>query len=400
MIKFGTSHPSRILREPFRIFFVIGFLAGLAGVLIWHLYHTQMISQFSGVMHARFQIQGFLGSFAVGFLLTAIPRLMGVKPCTWWELVLLLALFGINIVCQWRQNPLWGDVAFFVILILLVSFAIKRFFSREDLPPPFFVLVPIGIFHALTGLGCLIWSESHPSSAILSTLGKNLFNQGFFLNLILGIGSFLGPRLLGFAKEMPWVESRSPPPGWWTKSFFFLGIGSTIFLSFFVEALGWERLGQVMRALAASFVIVGRMQVYRTPAAPGFLPRGLQAALIFVLIGLWGLPLFPVYRVAILHILFIGGFSLITFIVATRVILGHSGFEHLFGSRMLFIGFLTLFIMGGLIFRVAADFHPEKFFSFLNVASLLWMTGSLIWAVMVFPKIIFPRPEEEAESSS
>jgi len=77
-----SASSTRILREPFRIFFVIGFLAGLAGVLIWHLYHTKMISQFSGVMHARFQIQGFLGSFAVGFLLTAIPRLLGVRPCT------------------------------------------------------------------------------------------------------------------------------------------------------------------------------------------------------------------------------------------------------------------------------------------------------------------------------
>ena len=103
---------------------------------------------------------------------------------------------------------------------------------------------------------------------------------------------------------------------------------------------------------------------------------------------------------AILHILFIGGFSLITFVVATRVVFGHSGFEHLFNSRMLFVGLLTLCIVGGVIFRVAADFHPEKFFSLLNVASLLWMTGSLVWAVMVFPKIIFPRPEEEAESSS
>jgi uncharacterized protein involved in response to NO len=150
----------RVLREPFRIFFVIGFFAALAGVGIWPLYQWGIHGWFSGVMHARLQIEGFLGCFVAGFLLTAIPRMLEVRPCTKTELAILISLMVCCLGAHIAREAFIGDAAFFGVILFLITFAARRFASRKDLPPPYFILVPVGFLHALTGLTLLLLVES------------------------------------------------------------------------------------------------------------------------------------------------------------------------------------------------------------------------------------------------
>ena len=59
-------------------------------------------------------------------------------------------------------------------------------------------------------------------------------------------------------------------------------------------------------------------------ALNNFLAGSLRMSLAAVLAGLGLVALLPAYRVTALHVIFIAGFSVAIFTVATRVILGHS----------------------------------------------------------------------------
>jgi uncharacterized protein involved in response to NO len=95
----------------------------------------------------------------------------------------------------------------------------------------------------------------------------------------------------------------------------------------------------------------------------------------------------PVYRVANLHLTFIGGFSIILFTVSTRVVLGHSGHVHLFQKRMGFlIASLALLILA-LLARVSADFMFPERNRHLVYAALTWILAAAVWAWTLGPKL-------------
>ena len=98
-------------------------------------------------------------------------------------------------------------------------------------------------------------------------------------------------------------------------------------------------------------------------------------------------PLFwPGQRVAGLHIVFLGGFSLITFTVATRVVLGHSGNEALFETRLPALQLATLLLLAGAALRAVGDFSAERP-HWLSAASYLWMLAAAVWGIAVLPKV-------------
>ena len=90
-----------------------------------------------------------------------------------------------------------------------------------------------------------------------------------------------------------------------------------------------------------------------------------------------------------------GGFSLVTFTVATRVVLGHSGNEHLFRSPLPSLRTVTLFIVASVILRAVADFFVESRAGLMNWASSLWMLAALVWAIFILPKVRTPDSTEE-----
>src|SRR5262245_59030684 len=65
--------------DPYRIFFPIGIALGVFGVSIWPLYYYNFTQGYSGRAHALVQTNGFLYSFILGFLLTAIPKFTGTE---------------------------------------------------------------------------------------------------------------------------------------------------------------------------------------------------------------------------------------------------------------------------------------------------------------------------------
>src|SRR5690349_12621920 len=70
---------------PYRIFFPLGILAGLMGVGHWTLWSVGWLKESNSFFHATIQIQGFLTAFAIGFLMTALPRFLGAFSAAFLE---------------------------------------------------------------------------------------------------------------------------------------------------------------------------------------------------------------------------------------------------------------------------------------------------------------------------
>ena len=122
--------------EPFRIFFPLATLLGISGVSLWPLFFTGLHKFYPGVMHSRLMIEGFLAGFVLGFLGTAMPRLLSapsLRPWELWTLVTLhLAAAGLHIGFQTNA----GDAVFLALLLLFSAMLVRRARRRAGLPPP------------------------------------------------------------------------------------------------------------------------------------------------------------------------------------------------------------------------------------------------------------------------
>ena len=117
-----------------------------------------------------------------------------------------------------------------------------------------------------------------------------------------------------------------------------------------------------------------------------FLAGSLRMSLAAVLAGLGLVALLPAYRVTALHVIFIAGFSVAIFTVATRVILGHSDRLDLVRRRRgLFITAFVLITLA-MIARFSAEFVATRNEHFLW-AALCWVAGAVVWAVIVLPSV-------------
>lgn len=381
-------------QEPFRIFFPLGIAMGIIGVSLWPLYFTGLFKFYPGVMHARLMMEGFLGAFIVGFLGTAGPRLTGTPHFSRGELWGLLTLYAAAIAVQIAGHPFAGDAIF---LALLLTFAVRlgwRFSQRTDLPPPSFALVAFGFLNAVAAVVLLLIGANGDGNPRCTLLGSMLLHQGFVLYLVLGIGGFLLPRILKLPPKPEFPESRTPPPGWRSAAIFAASIGLVLFASFVFEVLtGATRTAALIRFVAAGAFLASEIPAHRSAAPRLTIIICLRAALVFILFGLLFPVFWPMQRVAGMHVVFVGGFSLITFTVATRVVLGHSGFGHLFPTRLPFLIATALLLICGMSLRIAGDFLFLQRGSLLGDASYLWMLAAAIWGWQVLPKVRIADPE-------
>ena len=113
-------------------------------------------------------------------------------------------------------------------------------------------------------------------------------------------------------------------------------------------------------------------------------------SLWMVVLGLWGAALWPAHRVAALHVTFLGGLSLMTFAVATMVVLSHTGEGERLRRPLWVLRVVTAGIAGAIIGRLIADAQPKTFFHWLAAASLCWIIAGVSWIAFVLPRVLRP----------
>ncbi|MDP4244112.1 MAG: NnrS family protein [Bacteroidota bacterium] len=369
--------------DPYRIFFPLGIFLGFAGVIVWPLLYFGVISGYFGLSHAFLQSDGFLFCFIAGFLLTAIPRFTGTRVPSLTTQLVLAALVIIGAIAFELQSFAVGQIAFFVAYLVLVVLIVMRYMRRSGALPVTFSLVGVAL---LTGLiGALINSLTawHLIDARWVLAGKRSLTEGMTLMLVLGVGGFLGPRLLGL-NRLPLVQFLGvgepkrrlfmPPP-----SYFYIIAGFILLLSILLEYgfdLSWMTF---IRAFIATIVIAVTLEPWRLPAVRSTLSWCVWTSNWLLIAALWLVAILPVYRVDMMHVMFIGSFTLLILAVGMRVTLSHGG--HGLATEVknwpLRIGLICGTI--AMLARAGAPFAPASYSQHLMWAALLWMIGLGIW---------------------
>lgn len=390
-----TIDASHLAREPYRVFFPAGVLAGLIGVALWPLYFSGLTQFYPGVGHARIMACGLFGGFIVGFLGTAMPRMLSAKPLRGFEVFSLLLLHTAMVLSFAFEKPFAGDILFILLLAVFAVCMGQRATQRKDLPPPGFVLVGMAFLCAAVG-GVLAVFQRHAEEPdlFLVTFQKLLSYQGFVLLPILGIGPFIFPRLFGMESAHDFPESLSPPAGWLTKALMALAAGVLIIASFYIEARGWIRTAYAVRFATTLAYLLCEMPLRRCPGATNALGACIRIALLGVLGGFLAVAFFPGYRVALLHFTLVGGFAVITFVVATRVVFGHSGNLDRLKGRNVWLMMSVMLMLFGMATRISGDFWPKILVSHYIYGALSWIAGVLLWALFVLPKVLIVDSEE------
>jgi uncharacterized protein involved in response to NO len=97
-----------------------------------------------------------------------------------------------------------------------------------------------------------------------------------------------------------------------------------------------------------------------------------------------------------LHLLFIGGFMIVTFTVGTRVVLGHSGQSRLFNRPLPFLITAFVSLVVGLGARIGADFMPNGVGrnAHLIYAALLCVVAAVLWGLRLLPHVLTADSED------
>ena len=380
----ALSEPSRWQREPFRLFFPLGVLLGWLGVGHWLLYALGATTTYSCLGHGLAQVEGFLPAFALGFLLTALPRrTQGAPPSP--ALISACAL-GVTVAAAAAvtEHEAVGQVAFIAVIVLLVAFAARRFATRASgrRPPANFVLIPIGLLHGLAGAALILVATLGEGVAWTLGLGRLFVQQGLFLCLVVGVAGLLVPLMSG-APPPPDLdaspEERRRALGWAL-------LGAAVFTTFLLERAGWEHLGPLARAAVIAYGL-GWRGPQRLLTGPGLNRRLMWLALRLTPLGIALAGLVPDYRVPALHVTFIGGFGLMAFAVASHVAYSHLGLERLRDGLPAGVVLVGTGIVLAMLSRVAADWSA-MYFAHIGWAAAAWIAGTAAWLALLGPRLL------------
>ena len=157
--------------------------------------------------------------------------------------------------------------------------------------------------------------------------------------------------------------------------------GLVLFLSLIAEyGLGIMWMAY-LRAAVVTGVILTTVQPWRVPRVPTSLAWCVWIAHWFIIVAVWLAAIAPRYRIDLLHILFLGGFTLLILAVGTRVTLSHGGHGLSAEKKSwpLRIGLTTGLI--AMLARVGAPFSGPLYFAHLAWAGILWISGIVFWGI-------------------
>lgn len=390
---------SRLLEEPYRLFFPLGALAGAFGVGQWLLCALRLLDTCTSQGHAFVQIQAFLTSFACGFLFTMIPRRTQTRGPTHGELLLVSFLVALVTASSLFDQWAVAEASFLAILILLVRFVVSRIGQSEALkrPPNAFVLVPIGLMSGCVGALLVLLADFSLLDSWATPIGRGLIQEGMFLCLILGIGHLLFPAIMGIA-ELPDAEVSQPRRGRWI----YVALGLSLLVSFpgqyllgeeFGTPLG-RHLGYGIRFALVTATMFAGIRAHHWPISPGLNRRLIWLAFWSLPVGLGLTAIFPGYKVAMLHVMFVGGFSLLVFSISSHVIAIHGERNNLTAQKPWQVwGFGALFL-AAMLTRVTAELFRENFWVHIGGAAGAWILALIFWVAFLLPNLL-PDPAQE-----
>jgi len=352
------------------------------GIGHWVAYQEGWISTYSCLAHGLVQIQGFLLAFALGFLLTALPRRTQSAPTSGRAIVGAAVALAGSTAAAFLDRWWIAEALTVAIVAGIVAFALRRFVagSAGRRPPAAFVLLPIGLACAVAG-AVLVGANTVVDGRSTLVAGRLLLEQGVFLCLVMGAGSLVLPLMSGAA----------PPPDLGTspaitrRAVAYGAAGLIVVATLLWEAAGSSRLAPVVRGLVVAATIVSGAGLLTPLELPGWNRRLARLAAWLVPSGIVLSGLIPDYRVPALHVTFIGGFGLLAFSVATHVTASHLDIPRIRDGRSWVVALTAGAILVAMAGRVTAD-STQTYFEHLAAAGAVWIAGTAIWLAVLGPR--------------
>jgi uncharacterized protein involved in response to NO len=192
--------------SPYRIFFSVGLLLGIASIGIWAFFAlgTESLGFYPGFHHIFGVVSLFLGSFIVGFLLTALPRFTATNPAN------AILVYAISFVCAAEVLALIMNsppAALFLCsfkFLMLQAFAVSKISGAKFKPPPSFLWIGAGLLSIVLGAAGKALAELEViQNEAIAQFCHLAFTRGYILSLFMGVGALLIPILSGVRIAQP-----------------------------------------------------------------------------------------------------------------------------------------------------------------------------------------------------
>lgn len=355
--------------EPYKLLFPLGTFVGLIGVIFWLFFQARWIGFFPRSAHGHLMFFGLLWSFIAGFLMTAIPKMTSTFSAQLWEIVVAVILVFLQLILNIRNLASISMALFGLQNLFLLFFILRRFIIHRKIPFFGFIFLPVAFIQSFVGI-ILYFYGSYDKNLILLLCG-----EAFVLNLILGLGSRLIPVISRLPNALlPNEVSKYDQWLWPLLTLIFINCG------YCVELLDDQKdLGLILRTIGILIAAIKLFKLFKKPSTWSYTGLGLKIAVSMLFFGnLLSLSIFGFYLAAT-HLIYIGGFTLITFMIATRVMLAHGNqsLDYEISSKRL-LAIIGLFLLSALLrFAMAADISSAT----LSASVLLFSAAMITWSL-------------------
>lgn len=357
--------------QPYRLFFPSGVLMAWLGVGQWLGFALGSDGQYRVVFHAMVQVQGFLALFISGFLFTFIPKRTQTGPPATWQVLTCAVSPWLLAFCAWQGFWPLSQVFWLLQLVVLLQFLVGRArSSRSTSPMPrSLVWVPLAFALGLAG------SALSPVPS-LHALGKMWVLEGLPTALVLGIGAMLLPIVT--RGEPPVAKGRFAP-----QVLLALVFAASFVLQAFAVGPPW--LPWLLRAAVSCSVLVYGAKLWRAPTLPGLNRRIVWLAAWFVPLGQLLLALRPELRTLGLHVIYLGGFSLLSLGVAQHVLVAHSNAPERLSQWPTPTAVMALLMGVALLARLAMQLDPLRLKLWMTAAVVSFLAAGAAWLWAMAP---------------
>ena len=180
---------------------------------------------------------------------------------------------------------------------------------------------------------------------------------------------------------------------WKKKAAVAFSVGALIIISFFVESAGRTRTANALRFGVTLLYLLLEFPFRSAPKMNNALGLSLRIAFGALVSGFILIAIFPAFRTGLLHLTLIGGFAVITFTVATRVMFGHSGNQEKLKQKNWWLIAVVGVMLFAMATRISGDFWPKIMATHYSYGAILWIAATLVWAAYTIPRVFITECE-------
>jgi len=395
------SHP--LLDLPFRSFFLLAPLFAALSLSLWLMflngwYSPKGAGLSATLWHIHEMIFGFAATIGVAFLLTAVQTWTGQRSLHGKLLAFVLGLWLIIRLALLINTPLLVDMAiaaqllWWLIMVAVYSRIVISAKNQRN-----YLFIPILVMMGALNISVLL-AERLDNTALALHLSRSMV---LVMGLLMGI---VGGRVIPFfSQKGTGSELPITSPVWLTQWLTLLSVaGIIVFTLDFFIALAIEPAVLMISAGVLHLAKLCFWRSWRTIRVP--LLWSLHLSYLILALGLIALGL-SYYLPAIifsdgLHLITVGGMSLMILSMISRVSLGHTG-RALTVKPIISLAFILMFSAaliraGGAVFlmlfaKLAPSLAMNPYVIAWNLGAVLWIIAMLIFAKVYWPILIAKR---------